>query len=255
VRPVSGRLSVQDKDGDRLYADLIRTEEKLPHVVELIARLPDDEQPLLAVLRRPLPHLFLERLALSPPWSDRPRVLAAVVRNPRAGRVLGLKLLPGLFWRDLAEIAVAPQVHGAVRARAESLLQERLEELRLGDRVSLARLSTPPVLRRVLRDPEPRVLRAALSNPRLREADLREVVRSDSASRQLLEEVVASARWREAYAVRLELVLQPRTPLALALAQLTSLTRPDLLRVADTPGLVPLLQRAAHRVASTARTS
>ncbi len=250
-----GRPAHEAADVDRLYAELVQVGEASSQAAELLVRLGDDEGALVALLRRPLPRRFLDRVASLPPWSDRPHVLAAVVRNPRAGRVLGLRLVPGLFWRDLAEVAVAPQVHGAVRARAEALLQERLEELRLGDRVSLARLATPPVLRRLLWDSERRVLQAALLNPRLREADLREAVRADSAGLELLEEVASSARWREAYAVRLELVLQPRTPLALALGQLTSLLKRDLERVATAKGLRPLLQRAALRVAGDPRTS
>jgi hypothetical protein len=68
----------------------------------------------------------------------------------------------------------------------------------------------------------------------------------------LLEQVARSPRWSERYAVRLGLVLQPRTPLALALAQVSSLVRRDLLRVAETPGLRPILQAAALRVADGA---
>jgi len=252
---LKGRPIPETAGVEKLYAELVQIGEAGSLAEELLVRLGDDEGTLLALLRRPLPGRFLDRVASSSPWTDRPRILAAVVRNPRASRALGLRLVPGLFWRDLAEVAVAPQVHGAVRARAEALLQERLEELRLGDRVSLARLATPPVLRRLLGDSERRVLQAALLNPRLREADLREAVRAEAPGLELLEEVASSPRWREAYAVRLELVLQPRTPLALALGQLTSLVRRDLERVAVTKGLRPLLQRAALRVAGDPRTS
>lgn len=48
--------------------------------------------------------------------------------------------------------------------------------------------------------------------------------------------------------MRLELVLQPATPLALALAQVSSLLPRDLRRVAEAPGLRPLVQATALRV-------
>ena len=44
-------------------------------------------------------------------------------------------------------------------------------------------------------------------------------------------------------------ILQPRTPLALALAQLSSLLPRDLERVAEAAGILPLVQAAALRVA------
>jgi hypothetical protein len=101
----------------------------------------------------------------------------------------------------------------------------------------------------MLADPEPRVAESSLLNPRLREEDLLLALRAAAAPRALLEAAAASPRWRESYAVRLALVLQPRTPLALALGQISSLLPHDLERVALTQGLLPLLQAAALRVA------
>jgi len=59
------------------------------------------------------------------------------------------------------------------------------------------------------------------------------------------EVAAASPRWKEHYAVRLALVLQPRTPLPLSLLQLSSLLKSDLIRVARTEGLAPLILAAA----------
>jgi hypothetical protein len=50
--------------------------------------------------------------------------------------------------------------------------------------------------------------------------------------------------------VRLAIVLQPRTPLGVALAQLSSLLPADLVRVAESPGLLPLVQMAAQKLAT-----
>ncbi|HWX25082.1 MAG TPA: hypothetical protein VN083_08585, partial [Vicinamibacteria bacterium] len=49
----------------------------------------------------------------------------------------------------------------------------------------------------------------------------------------------------------LALVLQPRTPLAVALSLLSSLLRADLRRVMDTPGLAPLVRIAAERLGAS----
>ena len=126
---------------------------------------------------------------------------------------------------------------------------DQVADLRSGEKVTLAKIATPSVLRLVIVDPDRKVSEAALINPRLREEDLLIVIRQSNVPVGLLEEVAASHRWSANYAVRRELVLQSRTPLAVALAQLSSLIARDLLRIADTDGLAPLIQRAALRVA------
>jgi hypothetical protein len=237
---------------DALFADLLAAGEDASRVRQFLARAELDEALMVALLRRAVPIRALELAGTAPPWSERPVVLGAIVLNPRTPRPLAQRLLPALYWRDLAEAAASPRVQNAVRVRAEALLKERLPELRLGDRIALARMATPPVLALLLEDPDAKVVQGALDNPRLREEDLRFALRAVMASRTLLEQAAASQRWRDVYGVRLELVLQPRTPLALALAQVSSLVPRDLRRVARAPGLTPLLQAAALRVAREA---
>jgi hypothetical protein len=232
---------------DALHAALLRAGGNGARLRELL-REPIDEQVLVAVLRRAVPPNFLEILAATAPWSERPRVLARVVLSPRASRGLSLRLLAQLSWRELADVAAAPWVAAAVRLRAEALLGEVLRDLRLGDRITLSRLATAPVLARLLLDDEPRVIQAALPNPRLREEDLVTVVRREDVPRPLLEACASSSRWSASYAVRLALVLQPRTPQPVALLQISSLVPRDLRRVSDARELRPLVRAAARAV-------
>jgi len=233
---------------DRLFADLMAAGEQLPRLREVLVRHDPEEQVVLGVLRRAVPLKLLEHLGTAPPWSDRPRVLARIVLNPRVPRALALRLVPGLYWRDLAEVAVAPYVAAGVRVRAEASLKEQLGDLRLGDRVSLAKIATPAVMAGLLADAEPRVTEAALINRRLREEDLLVALRQADLRPALIQAVVASPRWSQSYAVKLALVLQSRTPLPVALAQISSLVKRDLVRVVETPGLRPLVQAAAAAV-------
>jgi hypothetical protein len=237
---------------DALHSELLLAGERAAALRETLRRLDPDENLLVAVLRRAVPIKLLEGLAGWPPWSEAPRVLGAIALNPRSPVPLVQRLLPSLLWRDLADVARAPRLLAALRLRAEAILIERLPELRLGDRITLGRLATPAVLRPLLADADPRVARAALPNPRLRESDLVEAVQKDTAPLALIREVAESRRWNDCYGVRLALVLQARTPLGVALAQLTSLLPRDLLRVYEAPGLLPLVQLSALRVARAA---
>ena len=232
---------------DALFAEALAAGESRPRARGVLSRAPD-EQVLASALRRAVPVAFREEVASARPWSERPRVLARVVLSPRAPQALSLRLVSGLYWRDLAEVASTPRVPAAVRSRAESLLRDGLGDMRFGDRVTLARLATPALLPALLADSERQVAESALLNPRLREEDLVAALRREDVKTVLVEATVSSSRWSANYAVRLTLVLQPRTPLPLALQQISSLVPRDLRRVAEEAGLRPLVRAAAREV-------
>jgi len=232
---------------DALYAEILAASESASRARELLAR-GCDESILAATLRRALPVAFLEAVASLSPWSERPRLLALVVLNPKAPRALAQRLVSALYWHDLAEVAATQRLPASVRARAEASLREGLADMRLGDRVTLARLATPPLLPPLLDDSERQVVEAALVNPRLREEDLTTALRRDAVRVTLVEAAAGSPRWSRSYAVKLAIVLQPRTPLPLALERISSLVPRDLRRVAEEKALRPLIQAAAREV-------
>lgn len=233
---------------EALFAELLQAGERTPRLQDFLERHAPDDLLLVALLRLAVPVRFLEYVGTTPPWCQRPRVLGGVVLNPKSPRPLALRLLPSLFWRDLASVAASPRLPTALKGRADALLMEMLPQMRLGERSALAKIATSAVLATLLMDPEANVSRALLINPRLREEDLLVALRQETVPRSLLEKVAASSHWLEHYAVRLALVLQPRTPLAMALAQMSSLLKKDLLGVSRTPGLRPLVQMTAQRL-------
>jgi hypothetical protein len=242
-------------DVDALFAELTALGEGAapPQIAAVFIQRDPDEESVLALLRRALPIKALEFLSRTPPWSERPRVLAGVVLNPKAPPRLSLPLTDALTWRSLAEVAVSPRVPNAVKMRAEAALKEKLPQLRLGDRIALGRVATPAVLALLLADADGRVVAASLSNPRLRESDLLTQLRRPEARPLLFESAAASTRWLDSYAVRLALAVEVRSPLGVALAQLSSLLEKDLERVAGTAGLAPLVHAAALRVLEVRR--
>ena len=239
---------MSDREADELFRELMQAGESVPRLREVLRARGTSATTLLVVLRRAVPRKLLELIGTTPPWSEDARLLGGVVLNPRAPTPLALKLMPSLYWHDLAEAAANARLLGPVRVRAEAVLTERLSDLKVGERITLGRLATPFVLVRLLSDEDPRVVRTCLQNPRLREEDLALQIRREQVAPALLSEAAASSRWKDNYRVRLELVLQPRTPLSLSLAQLSGLIPGDLSRVASSSSLPPLIQIAAHRL-------
>lgn len=234
---------------DELFADFLKAGESIPALREVLRRSAPDDLLLLGVLRRAVPLRLLEFLAATAPWSENARLLAGIVLNPRVPRVLGLRLVGNLYWRDQAEIAARVRVSAPLRLRAEDLLKQRLPDMRLGERIALAKMATLSLLTPLLTDPDPRVAEACLINPRLREVDLLWALKAETATPALITAVLGSTHWRERYAVRLGLARQPRTPLAIALGQLRYLLPRDLHSLAEQRGAAPLVRAAAGRLA------
>jgi hypothetical protein len=85
---------------------------------------------------------------------------------------------------------------------------------------------------RLLFDPDARVIRAILGNPRLTEADVVKLAASRRATPEVLEVISQDDRWIARYAVRVALANNPTTPLRVVQGLLPYLLHQDLRAVA-----------------------
>ncbi len=171
------------------------------------------------------------------------RDLAACRATPQAE---ALRLVPGLFWRDLMLIGLDARVAPPVRRAAHRQLTGRLPGLSLGEKIALARRADGEVLAALRFDPSPRVIGALLDNPRTTEGLLAPLVHSERASPAVLETVAANSRWGVRYPLRVGLSRNPRTPVRTVLGLLTHLKKPDLAAVASHPRLAPAVKQRAR---------
>jgi hypothetical protein len=180
-----------------------------PHLTEELA---------LALLdRRELPTEVVERLSKNPNPMNSRKVRLAVVRHPKTPRHITLPLLRQLFTFDLMKVAFAPAVQSDIKVAAEDCLIHRLETLTTGERLSLAHRASSRVAGALLLDAEPRVIHAALENPRLTETMLIRQLNRHDCSTTLVEFVCRYLKWSVRVDVRLELLQSEKTPLASAL--------------------------------------
>lgn len=155
---------------------------------------------------------------------------------------------------DLAQVflsaAAAPTADERALGRALALGGRPLT---LGERKQLARTAaTQPgrreLLERLLRDPDPAVIRLLLQNPRLTEADVIVVAARRPTRPEIQREVFAASRWVARYRVKRTLVLNPFTPSDLAIRLLAFLRDRDLALVAEDAELAPAVREAAQRI-------
>ncbi|MFI5303124.1 MAG: hypothetical protein ACHREM_33960, partial [Polyangiales bacterium] len=105
----------------------------------------------------------------------------------------------------------------------------------------------PPVelLPRLLSDPHPDVIRMVLSSARLTEDLVVRVATKRPGRSEILSEIARHSRWCHRPRVRLSLVLNPATPVDVAIAMSALLLRGELQLVAASSAVHPALRAAA----------
>ena len=101
------------------------------------------------------------------------------------------------------------------------------------------------LLPRLLEDPEPAVVAAALENPRLTEPILARLVNSPVAPPEVLRRVAEDPRWGTRYDTRVALCRNPATPAELATSLLPSLTGRHRRAVASDPRVSSVVRERA----------
>ena len=145
------------------------------------------------------------------------KVRLAVAAHPRAPRRIALRLIRELHTFDLMQFSLAPAVVADLKRAADELLVARLASITLGERISLARRSSPIVAAALLLDKESRVWQPALENPRLIEAAILKVLQRSNATATFVEAVCHHAKWSVRPEIRMALLRNEKTPLARAI--------------------------------------
>jgi len=159
----------------------------------------------------------IEELSKNANLSSAHKVRVGMVVHPRTPRRISLKLLRQLHTFDLMRVALLPVMSGDLKRVAAELLVSRLSSITLGERISLARRAAETVAAALLLDKEPRVVEAALENPRLTESAIVRVLATPGATTALVQAVCRHGKWSPRHEIRLALLRHAKTPLAHAL--------------------------------------
>jgi hypothetical protein len=104
----------------------------------------------------------------------------------------------------------------------------------VGSRITQARRPLPAVFDRLLFDPDVRVVKTLLANPRLSEAELLKLAAARRASPEALRAIADVPGWISRYPVKIALANNPATPADLAAGILPHLLDQDLRILAGT---------------------
>lgn len=172
----------------------------------------------LALLkRRDLLAEDIEQLSKQASVMKSRKVRLAVAVHPCAPRRIALRFIRELHTFDLMKFSLSPAVAADLKRAADELLVARLASITLGERISLARRSSPFVATALLLDKESRVWQTALENSRLTEASIVKALHRSNATAAFVEAVCHHAKWSVRPEIRMALLRNEKTPLARAI--------------------------------------
>ena len=211
-----------------------------------------DETSLALLLRRKdLPSDFLTEVLKRRQFLKNYLVRKLLAFHPHTPRTETLRLIRELYLMDLIRFAISPGVLPELKRKAEDQVIAKMPQLPLGQKITLARRSPARIAGALLADGQPMIVKAALSNANLTEAQVLRVLAKKKLAPNVAQSIAQHEKWSHMYNVRIALLRQPSTTLATVLAFLPELTVSDLQALAA-PGILPeslsrYLQAEVHR--------
>jgi len=192
---------------------------------------------------------IVERISRDARFFRRGMLRVALVIHPAITRVRALELVPYLYWRDCLRVARNLRVHPQVRMIAEHQVAERITDLTIGEKITVARTATRVVLQALRLDEDNRVAEAVLQNYRCTEEDVLFMACALKSAPNVLSLIARHPKWRIRPSVRGALLRNRRLPLPVGLGLLEQLSQPDLQVLSRQPRLPRLLRESARRLA------
>lgn len=201
-----------------------------PEVLAALLENPNFDEGLLCRLleRKDLSGELLQRVARKPEWIKVYAVRLRLARHPHTPRLISLAIIRQLYLFDLAQISLLPSAAAEVRRLAEEIILNRIPQLPLGQKLSLARRGSGRVAAALLVEGLAQAVPLALDNAFLNETHLLRVLSRAGLAPAVVAAIAKHAKWSYSMNIRFALVRHPLTPLARVMAFLPDLTLPNL---------------------------
>jgi len=193
----------------------------------------NEDQALALLKRSDLAPEALEHLSKNTGVMKSRKVKRAVIAHPKTPRYIAVSILRQLFTFDLMQVALLTTLAGDLRIAAEESLIKRIETISSGEKLSLARRASGRVTGVLLLEPDPRIIRAALENPRMTEALLVRALTRLRASTALVLAVCNHSKWSLRRDIRVAVLRNEKTPLGHAMEFARTLPAPILKEVLE----------------------
>ena len=220
AEPIGGKLDQEmmrrlhaalTAKSDELFQIIQSTDQELLHTALKNNNLHEDH--LFALLkRRDLSETLLKSIYQYEQKQPSRKLKIALVKNPNTPGPVVLSLLPHLYLFELIDVCFRPGVTPDQKLAAERTIIQRLPQIELGNKITLARRATADVVAAILKQGEFQVVGACLTNPRLREVAILQFLNSSTAGAETISTIARNSKWKGRPNIRLAILKNRNTP-------------------------------------------
>jgi hypothetical protein len=213
------------------------------------------DQALALLARADLPGEVIEQLAKNRSALKLRKVKIALACHAHTPRHVSVPLVRQFYTFDLMKVTLSPVVPADLKLSADQTLIARSKTITLGERLTLARRASGRVAGALLLDREGRIMRVALENARLTEAQVVRSILAPEAGAAVVHAVSQHEKWSCRRDVQLALLRTEHLSLARALAFTREMSEAQLNEILKTSRLPEkiknqLLRESASRNAA-----
>lgn len=173
-----------------------------------------DEAHLLTLLqRRDLSEDLLKWIHKLPVTGQSHNLKVALIKNPNTPGTIVSILLPHLYLFELITVCYLPGVTPDQKVAAERAIIQRIPTTPLGNKLTLARRATAPIVEVLLKEGDAQIVDICLSNPRLKESSIFQFLSSAKANAENISMIARHPRWKTRPNIIGAILKNPKTPL------------------------------------------
>ncbi len=198
-------------ESDELFQIVLSTDQEVLQTTLKNKNLHEDH--LFALLkRRDLSEALLKSIYQYEQKQPSHKLKIALVKNPNTPGPVVLSLLPHLYLFELIDVCFLPGVTPDQKIAAERTIIQRLPQIELGNKITLARRATADVVAAILKQGETQVIGACLTNPRLREVAILQFLNSSAPGAETISTIARHSKWQGRPNIRMAMLKNRNTP-------------------------------------------
>ena len=211
-------------------------------VISILLENPADERVFYDILQANKERPSVLRLLYDCPKTPEP-----VMKEVASILSLPVKITSAVSTID-AEIDQAEEetVEATVEQKVESLLQ-RIQRLRIGEKIQLALKGGKEIRSILIRDPNKEVVIKVLENPKITESEIEAIARNPSAPEEALRYISKKRDWIRRYSIKVGLVSNPKTPPGISMSYISHLRMTDLVILEKNKNIPEAVRAAIKR--------
>jgi hypothetical protein len=192
------------------------------------------------------PNIF-DRIGKEKRWRKHYKIKLGIVSHPRAPKHLSMQFIRFLFWKDLMIVADNYKLPPPLRRLAEELIRNNYDSMAEGEKITLARIASRPVIRSLRESKNPRVVEALLKNWRITEEDISTIARSEKTNPETLSAIARDEKWNKRFQIKMAIIKNKNSPIHYSLKSLEGLLKRDLKKIKKDATIRKIVRVRAER--------